>query len=167
MEIQIHPLQSHHDIDAFTCGTAALDSWLRCTAKQHGRKGISRSYVAVEADNQQRVIGFYSLTVGEAETGVLPSVVAKTLPRKIPIVLIGRLAVTTQAQGQGIGGILLVDALKRTVRVSSEVGISAILVDAKDQKAAEFYQHYGFLALPDLANHLVLPIKTAVDLFAE
>lgn len=167
MEIQIHPLQSHHDIDAFTCGTAALDNWLRCTAKQHSRKGISRSYVAVNADNQQKVIGFYSLTVGEAGTEAFPSTVAKGLPRKIPIVLIGRLAVSTQAQSQGIGGILLVDALRRTVRVSSEVGISAILVDAKDQKAVTFYQHYGFLALPDLPNRLVLPIKTAVDLFED
>ena len=164
MEIQIQPLQGHHDTEAFTCGDDALDSWLRRTAKQHIRKGISRSFVAIEHDIPQRMLGFYSLTVGEAETGALPASVAKTLPRKIPIVLLGRLAVATSTPGQGIGGNLLVDALHRTVRVASEVGISAILVDAKNKSAETFYQHYGFQALPDSPHRLVLPLKTAIDL---
>ncbi len=165
MAIQIQPLQSHHDTEAFTCGDDALDNWLRRTAKQHIRKGISRSFVAIEPDRPQRVIGFYSLTVGEAETGALPATIAKTLPRRIPIVLLGRLAVATSAQGQGIGAHLLVDALHRTVRVAVEVGISAILVDAKDESAVAFYQHFGFQTLPDSQHRLVLPIRTAMDLF--
>lgn len=165
MEIQIHPLQEHHNTEAFTCGEDTLDSWLRRTAKQHVRKGISRSFVAVEQDNPQRVLGFYSLTVGEAETGTLPAAVAKALPRKIPIVLLGRLAVATSTQGQGIGGHLLIDALRRTVKVASEVGISAILVDAKNKSAEAFYQHYGFQTLPDSPHRLVLPLRTAKELF--
>ena len=111
------------------------------------------------------MIGFYSLTVGEAETGALPASIAKTLPRKIPIVLLGRLAVATSAQGQGIGAHLLVDALHRSVRVAAEVGISAILVDAKNESAEAFYQHFGFQTLPDSPHRLVLPIRTAMDLF--
>ena len=165
MEIQIQPLQSHHDTEAFSCGNTALDSWFRRTAKQHARKGVSRSYVAVDLEKPHHVLGFYSLTVGEAQTETLPAAVAKTLPRKIPIVLLGRLAVAVNAQGQGIGAHLLVDALRRTVRVASEVGISAILVDAKDQKAAAFYQHFGFQTLPDSPHRLVLLLKTAIDLF--
>ena len=166
MEIQIQALlvQGIHDTEAFTCGDDALDSWLRRTAKQHVRKGISRSFVAVEQDNPRRVLGFYSLTVGQAETGTLPASVAKTLPRKIPIVLLGRLAVATSAQGQGIGGYLLVDALHRTVRVASDVGISAILVDAKNKRAETFYQHYGFQTLPDSPHRLVLPLNTAIEI---
>jgi GNAT superfamily N-acetyltransferase len=165
MKIQILPLQGHHDTEAFTCGDDALDGWIRRTAKQHIRKGISRSFVAIEAGSSQNILGFYSLTVGEAETAGMPASVAKSLPRKIPIVLLGRLAVATSAQGQGIGGHLLVDALHRTVRVASEVGISAILVDAKNKSAETFYQHYGFQTLPDSPHRLVLPIKTAMDLF--
>lgn len=166
MGIQIHPLQSHHDTEAFSCGDDALDQWFRRTAGQHIRKGISRTYVAVTSDHPQQVLGFYSLTVGEAETGALPAALAKTLPRKIPIVLLGRLGVAVRAQGRGIGGHLLVDALRRTVRVASEVGISAILVEAKNPKAVLFYQHFGFLTLPDSPQRLVLPVKTAISLFA-
>lgn len=166
MEIQIQSLQGYHDTEAFSCGNRELDRWFHQTAKQHGRKGVSRSFVAVENVNIEKVIGFYSLTVGEAETKTLPAAVAKTLPRKIPVVLIGRLAVGADLQGRGLGGILLVDALRRTVRVASEVGIAAILVDAKDNKAAEFYQHFGFQPLPDSPTRLVLAIATASDLFA-
>ena len=165
MEIQIQPLQGHHDTEAFTCGDDVLDGWIHRTAKQHIRKGISRSFVAIEQDDPQKILGFYSLTVGEAETAGLPASVAKTLPRKIPIVLLGRLAVAIDAQGQGMGGHLLINALHRTVRVAADVGISAILVDAKNKRAETFYQHYGFQTLPDSPHRLVLPIKTAMDLF--
>lgn len=165
MEIQIQPLQGHHDTEAFTCGDDVLDGWIHRTAKQHIRKGISRSFVAIEQDNPQKILGFYSLTVGEAETAGLPASVAKTLPRKIPIVLLGRLAVAIDAQGQGMGGHLLINALHRTVRVAADVGISAILVDAKNKRAETFYQHYGFQTLPDSPHRLVLPIKTAMTLF--
>ena len=165
MEIQIQPLQGHHDTEAFTCGDDVLDGWIHRTAKQHIRKGISRSFVAIDQDDPQKILGFYSLTVGEAETAGLPASVAKALPRKIPIVLLGRLAVAIDAQGQGMGGHLLINALHRTVRVAADVGISAILVDAKNKRAETFYQHYGFQTLPDSPHRLVLPIKTAMDLF--
>lgn len=165
MKIQFHALQSHHATEAFGCGVDALDVWLRNTARQHLRKGISRSYVAVEQQAPDRILGYYSLTVGEAETPTLPAKIAKALPRRIPIVLIGRLAVDQAAKGHGIGGQLLVDALRRTVLVAEQVGISAILVDAKDEQAAAFYAHFGFQALPDAPHRLVLPIQTARALF--
>lgn len=166
MKMQIHPLQSHHDTETFCCGNDALDGWLRQTAKQHIRKGISRTYVAVAPGSPERILGFYCLTVGEAETDTLPSRIAKNLPRTIPVVLLGRLAVATEAKGEGIGGLLLVDALHRTVRVASEVGISVILVDAKDQNAVSFYQHFGFQTLPEASHRLVLPVQTAVSLLS-
>ncbi len=163
--MQILPLQSHHDTETFSCGSDALDKWFQRIAKQHLSKGISRTYVAESPADHRIVLGFYSLTVGEAQTEDLPASIAKTLPRKIPIVLLGRLAVAKSAQGQGLGGLLLVDALKRTVRVSTQVGIAAILVDAKDAHAETFYQHFGFQPLPGYPNRLVLPVKTAAALF--
>jgi predicted N-acetyltransferase YhbS len=79
--------------------------------------------------------------------------------------LLGRLAVSVDRHGQGIGGLLLVDALRRVVGVATQVGISAILVDAKDRKATEFYEHFGFQRLPDSRHKLVLLVKTAAELF--
>lgn len=167
MKIQIHALQSHHDTEGFRCGDEALDNWFRRIAKQHIRKGISRTYVAVMPEEPTQVLGFYSLTVGEAETGDLPPSIAKSLPRKIPIVLLGRLGVAASEQGNGIGKILLVDAFHRTVRVASEVGISAVLVEAKNQDAASFYEHFGFQPMPDSPHRLVLPVKTVIGLFSD
>lgn len=164
MKIQIEPLQGHHDTKAFTCGVAALDDWFRRTATQHARKGISRTFVAVDDDSRQ-LLGFYSLTVGQASSETLPESVARGLPRLLPIALLGRLAVSASVQGEGVGGMLLIDALRRVAGVSTQVGISVILVDAKDQKAAEFYEHFGFQRLPDSEHKLVLPVKTAAKLF--
>lgn len=163
--MKILPLQNHHAIETFACGNDALDKWLHRIAKQHLRKGISRTYVAENPDFPRTVQGFYSLTVGEAETGALPLAIAKSMPQKIPIVLIGRLGVNTKAQGQGIGGLLLIDALDRSVRVSEQVGIAAVLVDAKDDKAASFYKHFGFLPFPEAPHRLVMAIQTAATLF--
>jgi GNAT superfamily N-acetyltransferase len=161
----MEPLQAHHDTEAFRCGDDLLDGWLRRIAKQHLRKGISRSFVAVEPGAPRKVLGFYSLTAGEADVETLPAGIAKKLPRKIPVVLIGRLGVLAEMQGRGIGGYLLVDALRRTVRAAGEVGITAILVDAKNENAQSFYRHYGFQPLPDKPLRLILPIGTAINIF--
>lgn len=164
MQIRIEPLRADHGTEGFSCGNAALDDWFRRTARQHLRKGISRTYVAID-DETGHLLGFYSLTVGEAESGTFPAAAAKGLPRKLPIALLGRLAVSSSMQGRGIGGMLLVDALQRIVGVATQVGIAAILVDAKDRKAAEFYRHHGFEKLPDAPNKLVLLVRTAARLF--
>lgn len=165
MTIRIQALQVHHDTESFQCGSAPLDDWLRRVARQHGGKGVSRTFVAVDPDMPDSILGFYSLTVGTAEGASLPPQLAKRLPKKIPIVLIGRLATAEPVRGAGIGGLLLIDALRRTVRVASEVGIAAILVDAKDQNAARFYEHFGFQPLPDAKDRLVLNVNTAATLF--
>jgi GNAT superfamily N-acetyltransferase len=163
--MEIHPLQSHHDTEAFCCGNDAFDKWLQRIAKQHLSKGISRTYVVEDPERPGTVQGFYSLTVGEAQTASMPATLAKALPRKIPIVLLARLGVDTRAQGQGLGALLLIDALLRTVRVAKEVGIVAIMVDAKDARSASFYQHFGFAPLPDSPHQWVLTVKTAAALF--
>lgn len=128
-------------------------------------KGISRTFVASKKEVAEEIIGFYSLTGGEIDKDSLPTEIAKSMPNKLPVVLLGRLAVSLACQGQGIGGLLLVDALRTCVRVSRQVGIAAILVDAKDEPAAAFYQHFGFLACPDTPLRLVMSIKTAQALW--
>lgn len=161
MEMRIEALASAHDTSSFTSGVEALDTWLRQVARQHGRKGISRSYAAVDISTPHAVIGYYSLTVTEIDRDTLPADLAKKLPRKLPAVLIGRLAVSLTARGQGIGKALLVDALQRVVSTSEQVGIALVVVDAKDESAAKFYEHFGFKRFPDDQRRLALPVQTA------
>lgn len=164
--ILFQALQDSHDTAGFLCGVVALDQWLRSVAHQHVRKGISRTFCAVDADEPTQILGYYSLTVAELDTDKLPKEVARKLPRRAPLVLIGRLATALAMRGQGLGSMLLVDALQRIVDVSNNVGVSVIMVDAKDDKAASFYQHFGFVPLPDTPLRLVLPVATARQLFA-
>lgn len=164
--IQFQALQDSHDTAGFTCGVAALDQWLRSVARQHINKGISRTFCAVDADSPAQILGYYSLTVAELDTDKLPKDVARKLPRRAPLVLIGRLANAVTMRGQGIGSLLLIDALQRIVEVSNNVGVTLIMVDAKDDQAASFYRHYGFVPLPDTPLRLVLPVATAKLLLA-
>lgn len=165
-KVLFQPLQSHHSTEAFTCGQADLDAWLRQTARQHGRKGVSRAFVAVSEEKPSIPLGFYSLTVSEADFSALPKTAAKHLPRRIPAALLGRLAVALDRQGQGLGAQLLMDALHRIWLVAQEIGIAFILVDAKDDGAARFYQRYGFQPLPDAPLRLALPVQTLNTLFS-
>ena len=164
MQIQFQALQANHDTEGFTCGVDALDQWLRRIARQHISKGVSRTFVAIDpADptTPAQIIGYYSLTVAEIDTDKLPKDIARKLPRRVPLVLIGLLATALAARGQGIGALLLVDALKRIIRVASDVGVTLVLVDAKDDPAASFYQHFGFVPLPDNPLRLALAVDTA------
>jgi GNAT superfamily N-acetyltransferase len=167
-QIQFQPLQDNHDTEGFTSGVDALDQWLKRIARQHISKGVSRTFVAVDLAQTATpapILGYYSLTVAEIDTDKLPKDVAKKLPRRVPLVLIGRLATSLAARGQGVGALLLVDALKRIVDVSENVGVTLILVDAKDDKAARFYQHFSFVPLPDTPHRLALTLATARQAF--
>ena len=164
-QIQFQALQDNHDIEGFTCGVDALDQWLKRVARQHISKGVSRTFVAIDPANPTQILGYYSLTAAEIDTDKLPRDVAKKLPRRVPLVLLGRLATSVSVRGQGIGKLLLVDALKRIVEVSHNVGITLILVDAKDDQAAIFYRNFGFVPLPDTPHRLALPIATAKQVF--
>jgi len=105
-----------------------------------------------------RVLGYYALTACEVLTEELPPDLAKKLPRKIPGIRLGRLAVDRAVQGQGLGELLLVDAIERARRVFEHIGVHALFVDAKDERAAAFYRKYGFRPLPTDPLRLVLPL---------
>lgn len=162
--IQFQTLQDDHDTEGFTCGVDTLDQSLKRIARQHISKGVSRTFVALDPANTATpapILGYYSLTAAEIDTDKLPKDVARKLPRRVPLVLIGGLATSLATRGQGIGALLLVDALRRIVEVSNNVGVTLILVDAKDQAAASFYQHFGFVRLPDTPHRLALSVATA------
>ena len=156
--LSIQPLTGRHERSAFESGSAQLDAWLRQIAQQHQKRGISKSFVAVADDAPSRILGYYALTACEILTEELPEDLAKKLPRQVPGVRLGRLAVDRSVQGQGLGELLLVDAITRTKLVLEHVGVHALFVDAKDKPAAGFYRKYAFRPLPGDPLRLVLPL---------
>jgi GNAT superfamily N-acetyltransferase len=155
----IQPSTGRHDRRAFDSGSAQLDAWLRQTAQQHQRRGISKTFVATAADTPSRILGFYALTVCEVVADELPEDLARKLPRRVPGIRLGRLAVDRSFQGQGLGELLLMDAIKRAQLVLEHVGVHALFVDAKDARAAAFYRKYGFR--PFSSNPLTLVLVIA------
>jgi ribosomal protein S18 acetylase RimI-like enzyme len=161
----IEPLSGDHDRSQFVSGSEALDRYLREQASQDIKRRIATCFVAVGRDAKD-VAGYYTLTAtGVALSGFSPAI-EKKLPRYpvVPAVLMGRLAVARDYQGQGLGGILLADALKRSSR--AELGVFAMVVDAKDETSQRFYEHYGFQLLPGEGRRLCLPITAALQRLA-
>ncbi|WP_169979801.1 GNAT family N-acetyltransferase [Tautonia rosea] len=155
---RIEPLAREHDRQAFACGKAPLDEFIRRLVSQYEKRNLGRTYVAVRPGNAA-VCGYYTLASGAVPFANFPPDAAKKLPRHpVPVVLLARLAVDKAAQGQGLGEALLIDALGRSLALADAVGIHAVEVDAIDGQAKAFYERYGFVALPDTPSHLFLPI---------
>jgi GNAT superfamily N-acetyltransferase len=158
--LSIQPLTGRHERRAFESGSAQLDAWLRETAQQHQRRGISKTFVATAEEAPSRILGFYALTVCEVMADELPEDLARKLPPRVPGIRLGRLAVDRSVQGQGLGELLLMDAIKRAQLVLEHVGVNALFVDAKDTRAAAFYRKYGFRPLPGTPLTLVLALAS-------
>jgi len=157
----IEPLSSAHDRTGFTSGAESLDRYIRKQASQDIKRRISRVFVATRTDDREKILGYYTLSAISMNLPQLPERVARKLPKHpIPAALVGRLAVLTAAQGQGIGKMLLADAIKRTLSVSDHIGIYAMAVDAIDDSAKGFYQRFGFTVLSDERQRLFLPLKS-------
>jgi len=155
---RIAPLDSHHDRTGFTSGSEPLDRYFRDQVTQDLRRRVTACFVAVTSE--QRIAGFYTLASASLLLSDLPAALHKKLPRypSVPAVRMGRLAVDRDFRGRGLGGVLLADALERAIR--SAIAVYALVVDAKDELAAAFYQHHGFIRLPDRALTLFLPFAT-------
>ncbi len=144
--IRIEPLAAGHDRGAFSCGVAPLDRYLREQAGQDARRRVAAPFVA-SADGV-KVLGFYTLSATSIQLAEVPDALAKKLPRypRLPATLLGRLATDLSARGVGLGRFLLVDAIMRAVR--SEIASFALVLDAKDEAAASFYERESFIRLP-------------------
>jgi GNAT superfamily N-acetyltransferase len=148
------PLTGSHDRQGFDCGRQELNNWLWQVARQHQAKGLSKTFVATREEAPDYICGYYALTLAELENRHLPDAWRKKLPRRIPGVRLGRLAVDKLHQGKGLGELLLVSALTRAQRVYTEAGGIGLFVDAIDEQAAGYYRRFGFIAAPD--NPLLL-----------
>lgn len=153
--ISIEALASTHDRRTFSCGVSALDEYLRRFARQHADANISRTYVAVAGST---VRGFYSLTMSAIRKENLPNRHLNRFPNfPLPVARLARLAVEMRHQRQGLGELLLADALQRCLRLSVEIGMIGVILDAKDDHARGWYERYEFERLPDSPLTLWLP----------
>ncbi len=155
----VAPLEATHERTGFHSGSDPLDRYLREQVTQDIRRRVAACFVAL--NDQARIAGYYTLASASLMLSDLPANVARKLPRypTVPTVRMGRLAVDQSFCGQGLGSALLADALDRATR--SEIAAYALMVDAKDDRAAAFYDHHGFIALPDSPLTLFLPLTTA------
>jgi predicted GNAT family N-acyltransferase len=166
----VEPLGPQHDRDTFTCGKEPLDRYLRQQARQDASRYAAAPFVAISANDmasQQRINGYYTLAALGIDPGELPRAEAKKLPRYplLPATLLGRLAVDRMQRGKGLGEFLLMDALHRAYRQAGQIGAIAVVVDALDDDARQFYLHFGFLALLERTDRLYLPRRSIASLF--
>jgi GNAT superfamily N-acetyltransferase len=153
------PLERKDTREGFHCGVASLDTWLVEHAAGADAAGSARTYVVID-DEQDRVVGYYALTVASLEREEATGRASRGMPRHpIPSMLLARLAVDESAQGEGVGAMLLADAMQRTLLVAEETGIRLLLVHAVDEDARNFYLHYGFEPSPSDPMNLQLLIK--------
>lgn len=156
-KLQIDKLRKEHDTSAFRCGQESLDRFLDRFALPNQQAGASTTYVAL---SENRIVGFYSLAVGQVVYDDAPERLSKGLARHpVPVMLLARLAVDLDWQGKRIGAGLLKDALLRTLQAADIVGIRAIVVHAKNDEARRFYEHFGFFPSPTDPYHLFRLLK--------
>lgn len=148
-----------HDCAGFECGVPALNDYLAKFATQHRRRGISQTYVLVDPAAPSVVLGYYTLSAAQIDVTQLSDADGKRLPRHpIPCFRMGRLACRKDQQGHGLGRLLIGCAVERCLKAREEVASYALIVDAKDDTAKAFYEHYGFMPCVDQPHTLYLPL---------
>jgi len=159
-------LQKAHERQNFSCGRPALDRYLKTQARQDSDKMVAAVFALVQPPAAQ-VLGYYTLSASTIHAAEVPPELARKLPRypQLPVTLLGRLAVDQGLKGEGMGQFLLMDALHRSLQAAAGIAAMAVVVDAKDESAANFYQHFGFIPLNRSVSRLFLPMLTIATLF--
>lgn len=155
---RIRPLDAAVNTTEFRCGQPELDDYIKRYASQDVRRNLARVFIAVPDGNLSRLAGYFTLSAGSVSCSEVPTTLAKKLPSyPVPVALVDRLAVDKDFQGKGLGSILLADACQKVVQASAVLAVAAIVVDAKDDSAKTFYQHFGFIPFPGQPKRLLLP----------
>ncbi len=162
MEYLTIPLEKSFDRKKFDCGKSSLDDYIKTQVSQDVKKKLSVCFVLLDTD-QKTVVGYYTLSNGSIPYNNVPENLRKKYPRSydyIPVTLLGRLVLDKKVKGQGLGSQILIDALKRSLRVSEkDLGSVAVIVDPIDQEAENYYAHFGFIKLPS-SGKMFLDMKT-------
>lgn len=155
---KIELLTDNHIVDSFDCGDEDKNKFLQKYALQNSKGGLGRTYVAVQPPDDAKIYGYYTISTSAVKFESLPD--ARYLPRyPIPAILIGKLAIDTEAQKQGLGTALLFDALKRAAGVAEEVGIFLVEIKALNEQAKNLYLKFGFEEMSDEPMKLYLGLK--------
>jgi len=153
------PLDAQHQLDSFDCGKHALNDWLQRFARQAQGSGSARTFVVCDAD---RVVGYFSLTVGQIDTLEAPERIRRGMGHyPIPVIILARLAVDKACHGRGLGTGMLQDAIRRTLKIAEDAGIRALLTHPIDESAEMFYRRFGFEPTPLRERQLILLLKDA------
>ena len=164
MDYAIEPLAPQHDRAAFSCGEPSLDAYIQRQAGQDVKRDLAACYILC-ARGSPEVIGYYTLSAYSIEQPELPPELAKQSGRYrlVPAILLGRLAVATRFQGQGMSTILIADALRRALRTG--VGVKLVVVDAPNERAASFYERRNFRRFEDHPLRLYLLTSKIREMF--
>jgi len=153
------PLGVRHRLESFDCGKPALNDWLLRHARQAQGSGSAKTFVVADDD---RVAGYFSLTVGQVDTLEVPERMRKGMGQyPVPVVILARLAVSAPDQGRGIGFGMLQDAIRRTLLIAEQAGLRAMLTHPIDEQASRFYARFGFVVSPLRERQLLLLLKDA------
>jgi GNAT superfamily N-acetyltransferase len=153
------PLTAAHLLNDFESGEHILDDWLKRRALNNQFSGASRTFVVV--DDEHRVLGFYAMAAGAVSHPLATGAIRRNMPDPIPVLVLGRLAVDSRAQGIKLGAAMLQDTVNRAITVSQNTGVRALLVHALNERAKQFYEHYGFQQSPQRPMTLMLRLHSA------
>lgn len=155
------PIGRGHDRGGFDCGSSDLNLYLARYARQNHDSGGAKTFVAASVTEPARILGYYSISPGSVAYAHVPTSLTRRLGRyEVPVFRLGRLAVSLDMQGHRLGSALLFAAGRRALAVAIEVGGVALVVDAKDERAAGWYERFGALRLLDDPLRLILPLAT-------
>lgn len=161
--IQPVPLTVKHDTEDFCSGEETLDNWLRERALDNMAASASKTYVVCPSGSS-KVIGYYAICMGQIFNQEVIGSMRRNMPRQIPAVILGRLAIDKKWQGKGLGKSLLQDAVQRSVRAAKEISARLLIVHAISAEAEVFYSHYGFTRLPIETPTYALDLVKFADL---
>jgi GNAT superfamily N-acetyltransferase len=168
VEYQLEILGKHHNRSGFSCGFESLDAYIKTQASQDMRRKANAVFVLIPRDSPNTIAGYFTLCACGLTPGTIPESAFKHLPRypQVSATLLGRLAVSEDLQGRGLGAVLLALALRKAYENSAVVGSTMVVVDAIDERAARFCRAHGFIPLPE-SKRLVLPMRTIGGLMQE
>jgi GNAT superfamily N-acetyltransferase len=149
-------LDSKHNILDFNCGNETLNDWLKKKALKNQKQGASKTFVICDG---KLVVGYYALATGSVERINAPKSLTRNMPNPIPVIVLGRLAIDQQFHGKKLGSALLKDVIRRTIFVSDNVGVKALLVHAISEEAKRFYVHHNFIESPIESMTLLLSMN--------
>ena len=159
--LKIERLSKRHDRKEFDCGNEALTFFLRNMARQHAERDISRTFVLIDDETPHRMLGYFTLTVCEVIPTQIPDQRLRKYPNPLPATRMARLAIASDNQRTGLGKLLVVDAMRRTLAIREHAGIIGMFIDAKNAEGADYYtQNFGFVSLQEDPLNLFLPIHT-------